>query len=246
MTTLAAAMLSAGIATMPVAPAPELQPSIRSYAQSAFKDAAFSQVKTMANQRELRKINKDFAQSYRFKDVTVYMKEPFKLRMESKVDGRAIYFILNGPRRMVKIPSAGLNTKENLAKAPGKRQTAFDFGIITPAMFNTLFDAKYIRKDSRTGNHVYDLTYKKGLDDTSRFRVWVDPNKKHLTRQEKYSQNGGHLVFIAEYSSSKQVNGVWFPTVMTVKNSENKVAGKAQVKNLRVNIGLKETLFNAS
>jgi hypothetical protein len=44
---------------------------------------------------ELRKINKDFANAYRFRRMTVYYKEPLKLRLESEVQSQRIIYILN-------------------------------------------------------------------------------------------------------------------------------------------------------
>ena len=37
----------------------------------------------------------DFSQSYRFKSSEVWIKEPFKLKMESKVQDMKITFIVN-------------------------------------------------------------------------------------------------------------------------------------------------------
>ncbi|MFX4918095.1 hypothetical protein ABTB83_19165, partial [Acinetobacter baumannii] len=81
-------------------------------------------------------------------------------------------------------------TKENLAKSPGKRQTWLDFGIVTPALFSGLFDAKFVRNDRETGAVVFDLTYPASLDDSSRQRVFIDPVKKVVHRREWYGQDG--------------------------------------------------------
>ena len=75
------------------------QPSISSLTQPGLKDLSFTWVVESANQAELAKINRDFAQSMRIKRSTVEMKEPFMLRMESTVEDSQVIFIVNGGPR---------------------------------------------------------------------------------------------------------------------------------------------------
>jgi len=214
--------------------------------QTNFNDASFTAVVGTSNQKELAKINKDFANSYRFKSTTVRLKEPFKLRLETKVDDMDILFIVNGVTRVVRIPSRGIRNKENLAKSPGKRQTSLDFGLLTPALFNNLFEAKFIRTDRATGDHVFDLTYIPALDDTTRHRIWVDPKQRYVNKREWYSQNGGHLLATFLYSEAKQFGTIWFPTKLTVKNADNKVAGSTTYSGVKVNSGVADSTFNVN
>jgi len=218
-------------------------PKISDCWQTGFVDASFTATVASSNQRELAKINKDFANSYRFKSTEVRLKEPFKLRLETKVDDMDILFIVNGSTRVVRIPSRGIRNKENLAKAPGKRQTALDFGLLTPALFNNLFQAKFIRNDRATGDLVFDLTYIPSLDDTTRHRVWVDPKQKFVNKREWYSQNDGRLMATFLYTEAKQFGNVWFPTKLTVKNAENKVAGSTSYAKVKVNAGVADSSF---
>lgn len=222
-----------------------LQPKIADYWQTALRDATFNARAVTANQSELRKINKDFAQSYRLMGNSglVRLKEPFKLRIEGKEDDTVIQFILNGTKRMVRVPRSSLNVGTDLSKKPGQRQTLMDFGVLTPSLFKDLFEAKYVRNDRTTGEPIFDLFYFKNLDDDSRNRIWVDAKKGITTKREWYSQLDGRLMATFLYESPKQVNGVWFPTKVTVKNADNKVAGVMNYENLKVNSGLSDDLF---
>jgi len=220
--------------------------SIKDSVHPGFKDASFTAVVKTGNQRELAKINKDFANSYRFKSSTVRMKEPFKLRLESKVEDQNILFILNGTQRLVRVPQSNVNIRENLAKSPGKRQTALDFGMLTPSLFNDFFTAKFVRNDRTTNNLVFDMSYVPRLDDTTRHRVWVDPQKKFVTKREWYSQLDGRLLATFLYENAKLEGGVWFPTRVTVKNADNKVAGVTEYQGLKVNSGLEDSLFKTN
>lgn len=218
-------------------------PTISKFIQTGFKDVSFDWVKTSGKQSELQKINKDFAQSYRVKDVSVQMKEPFMIRLESKVNDTEMLMVMNGATRKVSIPRARINTKEDLSDSPGKRQTTLDFGILSPSLFGNLFTATYIRKDRATGHEVFDLKYLAKFKDTSRHRVWIDPDQKFVAKREWYGQDGGKLMATFVYDQAKKVNDIWVPTRQTVRTSENTLAGISEYRNIKVNSGLANSLF---
>lgn len=219
-------------------------PSIKDVWQDELKDFSFVAKKISANQKELAKINKDFGNAYRFTSTEIQYKEPMMLRGESKVEDQSIVYIINGAIRRYRIPRAGINTREDLSKAPGKRQTPLDFGLITPSMFNGLFVAKFVRKDTRSGDLVFDLTYPKQLDDDSRHRVWIDPEKKFITKREWYSQNDNfRLMAIFTYEAPQAFGRVYIPTKISVNNAEGKLAGVSAYTQIQVNKGIPSSEF---
>ena len=133
------------------------EPKIEDVLQKTLKSVTMTAVVGSAKQVELQKINKDFAQSYRVKSMEVWMKEPFKLRLESKVDDTEMLMIFNGPVRKLSIPKARLSQKINLADEPGKRQTAFDFGLMPSSLFDGFFVGKYVRTERNTGETLTRL-----------------------------------------------------------------------------------------
>lgn len=211
--------------------------------QGNLKDAAFTARVVRGDQRELAKINRDFGQSYRFTSTTVKMKEPFKLRLEARVEDTDILFIVNGVRKYFRIPRANISRREDVSKAPGKRQTALDFGLLTPSLFNELYQAKFVRVDRATGQPVFDLTYVPSLKDKTRNRVWVDPQRRYIAKREWYSQIDGRLQATFVHDRPQQSSGVWFPTRLTVINADGKVAGITEYVNLKANVGLDDSLF---
>ena len=216
--------------------------SIDRHVQANLRDASFTARVERSAPAELRKINRDFAASYRFTSMNVQMKEPFKLRLTTTVEDMDVTFVMNGARRVVRT-DRGLGTNENLANSPGKRQTAFDFGLLTPGLFDDFFTARFVRMDRTTGNAVFDVTYvKPKFDDTSRHRIWVDTTRKVVTKREWYNQQDV-LMAIFTYENHQQVGGVWMPTRLTVRNAEGKFAGSTVYSNLRVNTGLADDLF---
>src|SRR5262249_39791852 len=133
--------------------------TIDAYLQKNFQDASFSARVKFANQKELAKINKDFGQSYRFSSTDFKVKEPFKVRADATVEDTKVTYVINGTKQLIRIPRIRVNSKQDLSKSPGRRQTLLDFGMLTPSLFNNYFEAKFVRMDRATGDAVFDLTY---------------------------------------------------------------------------------------
>lgn len=219
------------------------EPDVSDIVQPAFKDATFELKVVKANFGELKKIDDDFGNQYRFKSVKISVKEPLMLRMEAKVDDTSLLYIVDGFRRLSRIPRAGINVKENLKNAPGKIQTPMDFGVVSPTVLKELFDAKFIRTDRATGQYVFDFTYKRPkFDDTTRHRIWFDPEKRYTAKREVYNQYGRQLSTFF-YEDPTHSGGIWLPTKVTVKNTDGKVAAISEVQSLKVNFGLPESMF---
>lgn len=218
-------------------------PTIDQFVQKNLDDATFKAKVLKADQRELAKINEDFGQSYRFDTTTIRFKEPFKLRIEANVEDTTVLYILNGPIQTIRVPRVKINQRVDLSGKPGRRQTPLDFGLLTPSLFPTLFTAKYVRKDRSTGEQVFDLTYTPPLKDRTRMRIWIDESKKYITKREWYNQRGNQIATFF-YEEAQQKDGVWMPTKLTVKNTDNKVAGITGYTDLKVNTGLEDGLFS--
>lgn len=216
-------------------------PTIQDYLQTKLEDATIVAKIVKANQSELKKINDDFGTSYRFETTTIYLKEPFKLRAEAVVDDTSIRYIINGDTKKLFVRGRTLMT-DNLTRDPGKRQTPLDFGLLTPSLFNGLFQAKFVRMDRASGNAVFDLTYVPSLKDKTRHRIWVDVDKKYVTKREWYNRRERQLATFY-YEAPSNESGVWIPTRLTVKNVDDIVAGVTSYSNVKVNTGLNEKLF---
>ena len=218
---------------------------IDSYVQKNFDDASFTARVQYANQKELAKLNDDCGKSYRVPYTDFKVKEPFMMRLETKVDDTQILYIINGPNLLIRVPRIKVNSRQDLSKAPGRRQTLLDFGLLTPSLFKSFFVAKFVRMDRATNDAVFDITYPAVLDDTSRSRVWIDPAKKFVTKREWFSQRGKQLATFF-YNEPVQVDGIWMPTKVQVKNVDGVLAGETYYTGLKVNQGLSESLFSVN
>lgn len=216
--------------------------SIDAYLQKNLVDGTFTARVQSGNQSELGKINKDFGLSYRFKYSNIVFKEPFKFRAESVLEGSKLSVIQNGTKQ--KFNSPIYKGTQNLAKSPGRMRTLLEFGLLTPSLFQDFYEAKFVRVDRATGDVVFDITYVAKLDDSTRFRVWIDPEKKYTVKREWYGQ--GHRAALKAtffYDNPVNLDGIWMPTRSSVRNADNKLAGTLGYEGLKINTGVSDSLF---
>ena len=216
-------------------------PSISQYTQP-IKDISFSMDVRTGNQTELRKNSKDFGEAYRFGHVTFKIKDSFQIRGETKVDDTSILMIMNDGIRVFRAPRQNISLKKDVRDRPGQRQTIFEFGLVTPQLFDSFLDAKFVRQDRATGDAVFDLTYDARFGDKSRYRVWIDSERKFTARKEWYGQDGD-LKATFLFTNPEKVGSFWLPTVASVKNAEGKVAGVLNYSHFKVNVGLDDSIF---
>lgn len=210
--------------------------------QKGFQDATFTARAVKGVQKELQKINKEFAYSYRFDTMEAKIKEPHKLRLESVVEDTKLLYIIVGTKKYYNVGNR-LKGTDDVSHAPGKRQTIMDFGVLTPSLFQDPFKATFVRVDRDSGDLVFDITYQAPkYDDTSRHRVWVDKDKRYITKRVWFNQEGGQLATFT-YDNPKNKDGVWFPTRCTVTNNDGKVAGVTEYTKMEINTGLADSVF---
>jgi len=214
---------------------------INDYVQTRLLDLRATVRQQTANQRELAKINKDFANSYRIKQMTARYKEPSKMRLESKLGVVNVLYIINGNYKHV---SAGpIKHTDDISNAPGKRQSLMDFGILTPS-FMKLVNAKFLRYDQEGGVRypVFELTWANS-DDTSKHIVWMDGKTRTVVKRQWYNQQGKLMATFYYKNPLEAAPGIWVPTRVEVYNAEGKLGGVTTYVNLHVNEGLPDSLF---
>lgn len=212
--------------------------------QPKFQDAQFTTKVINPNFAELAKIDDDYAKQYRFDEMKVALKEPFKLRLETRIQEATVQLIQNEYKVTYRIPRNNFSTTQDLQKSIGRLLTIMEYGVITPSVLKEIFDAKYVRTDRATGDYVFDLTYKAKYDNSSRHRVWVDPDKKIITKREWWGQGSRpRLKAIFSYEEPEQAGEVWVPTKAVIRNVDNKVAATTKSTGLKLNQGIADSLF---
>lgn len=214
-------------------------PTIDDAVSNRINDISFTVSVQSASRAELRKISADFAFGYEAKETRVQWKEPMMIRLNMNVNGENAYYIINGRTKTYNVPRLGIKRKESVADAPGKHQTLMDFGLLSRSVMQQFLKGTYVRTE---GNLlVFDLHYQYE-DDPSRNRIWVDPQRRYITKRMSYTRTG-ELKVIYEYSEPVERNAVWVPTKVTVRNSDNKVAGVTKYSNIVVNGGIVDSVF---
>ena len=229
---------------LPASTQAQVSHSIQDYICRRLDDFTATGVVVAADQRELGKINKDFGFLYRFKTVLMRYKEPNKVRIEGSVEGTKGVYIINDTVQLVSIPKLRLNTRRDFGKAPGKRKSLVDMGLVSE-YYLTYANFKFIREGTVEGTRVgvFEITYKDREADTSHHIVYIDPKTRVIRKRDAYRQDGT-LQAIYYFRDVREVApGIWFPTKIEVQNTDRKVAGTTVYKDFKVNTGLPDSLF---
>jgi outer membrane lipoprotein-sorting protein len=174
--------------------------------------------------------------------MTVYYKEPLKLRLESEVQSQRIIYILNAGQKLVIAPRQ--RVREDVRNSPGKQQTPMDFGFFTPSVARQ-FDVKFLREERENGMLylVYELQWNYG-DDDARHIVWMDPDKRYSARRVWYSRTGRYRARFEYQDPVQAAPGIWIPSKVEVYNADQRFGGRTVNTNIRVNQGLDDQLFS--
>ena len=225
--------------------AQEASHDIADYVSDKLEDFTAKMKVGSFDEREGEKINKDFGYIYKLKgDVTLSYKEVNHLRVDGLVAASKFTLINNGSKQIIR-SSAGLNIKTDLGTSPGKRKTLLDAGMLSKG-YLAYTEAEFKRMQIVNGINcsLFRISYKDKAEDTSHRLVWIDPKTKVTIKREEYSQEGKLNCTYFYLQPKEIVAGIWFPTKITVVNKNGKEAGTTLYKDVKVNQGLDNSLFN--
>ena len=209
-------------------------------ASKGFRDLSATVVATYANMAELRKIGKDFARSYEFKEAKVFFKNPDKLRMTGKVGLVRVDYIVNGDMRIIRVPTLHVSKKDSFADDPQKRQTPLDVGVLSDAIWKE-YDIEFEGEKVVDGVKQYVLFLKrKGSPRTQ--RLWIESDTMRMLQREKYD-NEGRLKSRLVYVASRKLDNVWVPGKIEAYSPSGKLAGVTEYRNVKVNTNIPDSEF---
>jgi outer membrane lipoprotein-sorting protein len=195
---------------------------------------------TSENRDELNKIPGDFAQAYRFHNLSFSYEQPGKLHYEAVVLGAHIAYTINGNKKYTSIPSVHMHQVEDVTGAPLKKQTLLDVGLISPE-FLTEYNATY---NGMHGKLVIFTLMSKVPGETSKDVVWMDP-ATHITARRYHYNRDGKLINSFVYSSPIQVSpGMYVPTQVQVYNQYDKLAAVSSYTDIKANLPISESIFD--
>jgi outer membrane lipoprotein-sorting protein len=224
---------------------PALSTNINDYVCSKLQDVTATMKVGTYDEHECLKINKDFGFIYRLKgDVKLFYKEVNKLRLDAQLGASPATLIVNQTTQYADLLGGKVHTVIPLGNTPGKRKTLLDVGMIS-AGYLAYTEAEFKRVQAIDGVPcaVFRISYRDKSLDTSHRLVWIDPKTKIVLKREEYTQAGKQNATFY-YKNPKQVApGFWFPSSIVAYNNENKRAGETLYRNVKINVGLKDSLF---
>jgi len=210
------------------------------HATSGFKDACLKCKVVYANRSELKKVSRDFATSYEFKNTTVYYKAPDKMKIEGKLGWFKAAVVINGNLKGIHIPVRGWQM-DDIKDAPHKRQTDLDLGIISDSLWHNYVVLSTDEERCPDGSQ-YKITFVWSNSRDKKQVAWVDAERLCLLKLKRFESDGS-LIATYLYSDHKQVNGIWVPTRVDVYNREGKLAGATECYDVKINCGLPDSVF---
>ncbi len=218
-------------------------PRAESAATGKIRDmtATLTVVDAETNFDELKKIGGSFATSYRFKRMDLSYKNPDKIRLEAKVSGISGLMVFNGDTKMVKVPFR--KDIRNVRQHPGQKQTLMDLGIFATDYLASAYSASYLRSERNL--QVYKLS-QRNTDSRSYEVVWVDPKTSLITRRVSFDAEN-EIRKELRFKNPLQVRpGIWVPRRIEVYNQFGKLGAVQALEDVKVNLGVGESLFRIS
>ena len=196
---------------------------------------------TYKDRKVMEKVDPAYVRLYEFRSASVLYKSPNKLRMEGKLGMVRFEYIVNGGRKILRIPSLRINKKENYADDPAKLQGALDIGLVTPSLWRDRRVSVLEDAEAKAANEIkLRLLWAKG---DMIYYAWLDEQNLWLKRFEKRDAEGKLMVRI-EYSSPQKIGGIiWMPTKTEVFGPDGEKAGASETGSIKVNVGLTDSLF---
>ena len=191
---------------------------------------------------ELKRIGGAFATTYRISHtVNVSYEYPNKARFEGRAFGVGISLIYNGDLKAYHTPIK--SSSMNVANQPGQKQSLLDLGIFAKDYLATDWKPTFLREEN--GLDVFQLSLR-AVGNNSKEIVWVNP--KTMITERRMSYNGDpKLIKELRYLKPMQIRpGIWVPTRIEIYNQFGKLGAVQDILNIKVNLGVDESLFDAS
>lgn len=215
-------------------------PDISQYTSAKLKTLTLDSRVTQENQKELKKIEGDFANAYRFHRVSVSYVQPAKLQFESIVAGAHITYTINGNKKFTSIPTFHVHKVEDTSGSPAKRQSLLDLGLVPPELLNDM-NGIFLRKEN--GLLVFELRPKQSSE-TWKDVIWLDPKTRITTKRMHYDRHG---ILIAWYQYKNPIitrKDIYVPSRVEVYNPQNKLGAVTIYENIKVNFAIDNSIFN--
>jgi outer membrane lipoprotein-sorting protein len=165
-------------------------------------------------------------------------KEPNKLRME----GRIGLYIVNDTTRYFRIPQLHLTRRENIATVPAKHYSLLDIGLLTQCSLKHM-TSRFLRTETLDDKTTHVFSFQPNDDRSSRYTAWIDPQTHAILKREWYDAAGKLRATFVYRNIQEVAPGIWVPSRIEILNGTGTVAAITEYRNLRVNQGIADSVF---
>jgi len=239
---VAAGLLSAG---QPVRAAPMTTERFRAKVIESSKnvlDVVMAVTVVYKDRNALEKVDPTYASLYEFKTASVSMKMPDKMKIDGKLGMVKFEYIINGFRKLFRAPAVNIRKKDDYSSSPAKLQDALDMGVITSSLWRHNRRADVVPDADAESEGMVKLKLQ-WPDAAPYCYVWLDARTLCLHRLEKFDGDG-KTAFKIVYSNHRDLGGdLWVPTRVEMYAPDGRRAGASEMSDIRVNVGLQDSLF---
>lgn len=209
-------------------------------AEKALTDFSANMQIDSANKKNISGMGAGYSDVVKLEKAEVKYKKPNLIRIDGYAQGIKATYIQNGYSKLVL--ASMIRQRQNVKNDPGKRQDSLDMGFVNSQLWkdNTItvgqIDSKGIAK--------LTLKPKFGGKDKRHDNVWLDTKNLRLIKREKYLASG-ELRIKTEFKDYKNLTSTLpIATTSSMYDPDGKFLGTASYTNVKVNTGIKSSLFS--
>lgn len=218
----------------------ELKARIES-ATKGLADISMTITVNLKDKKALEKMEPSYARLYECKTASVAIKQPDKVRTESKLGMVKLEYIINGTTKIFRAKNLRINQKEDCSKRPAKLQSAFDFGLVTATLYNNRSVTVITDADAEARGEIKArLQWPTG---NTGHVIWLDAKDLYLKKVEKHDGKD-RIESTVIYSKPVKTDAIIVPTVAELISPDGVSVGTMEISNIKINTNLSDTLFN--
>jgi outer membrane lipoprotein-sorting protein len=197
---------------------------------------------TEGHKKTVSGMGEGYADILKLEKATICYRKPDKIRYDGYAQGIKAAYIQNGYDKLILAPM--IKHRESVKNSPGKRQDTLDLGFLGSRLWvdNTVT----VVGADKAGVLKLKLVPKSGDKDKRHDMLWVDPGTLKILKREKY-RGSGELRVKMTYSDFETLAGkLPIATVCKMSDPNGGDLGTVVYKNIKVNVGLLDSLFSMS
>ncbi|MEN6356210.1 MAG: outer membrane lipoprotein-sorting protein [Armatimonadota bacterium] len=204
-------------------------------------DISFVVTVVEKNKDALSKMDSNYTTVYEFKNASISMRLPDKMRIEGKLGMVKFEYIINGFVKVFRASAVRINKRSDYSHNPAKLQDALDMGLVTSSIWRGR-TVSVVDDPPAANSGQIKLKLQWPNSEPYSF-IWLDAKNLFITRLEKYDGDG-KLVMSINYTNHQNIGGIiWMPTRMEMRNPSGELVGAIEMSNIKYNTGLPDSLF---